>query len=314
MLSRQPTSAQRPDHTPMDARIKDLLKPEILNTVNGLELIARVVVEGFMSGSNKSQSVGIGQEFSQYRSYEPGDDLRQLDWKMFGRTERYYIKQAEIETNITVKFMLDASASMDYSENGLSKLQIAKMLIAALAYLARRQSDTFGLYVVNGDQVQYIEPRFEQQQFHRLLYTLIQTKAASTWSKTGSNEHLYNHHGKELVIFITDLYDDQLDLQQFINRIKTPRNEVVVLHLIGEQELLLNYEGAFTFQDIETGERVKVNTREQQAVYTQKVNAWLQQCRSWMLEKQIGYQLIQMTTPVEQSLASFLKARKKLSR
>lgn len=298
----------------MDARIKDLLKPEILNTVNGLELIARVVVEGFMSGSNKSQSIGIGQEFSQYRSYEPGDDLRQLDWKMFGRTERYYMKQAEIETNITVKFMLDASASMDYSEHGLSKLQIGKILIAALAYLARRQSDTFGLYVINDDQIQYIEPRFEQQQFHRLLYTLIQTKALSTWSKTSSNEHLYNHHGKELIIFITDLYDDQLDLQQFISRIKTPRNEVVVLHLIGEQELLLNYEGAFTFQDMETGERIKVNTREQQAVYAQKVNAWLQQCRSWMLEKQIGYQLVHMDTPVEQSLYSFLKTRKQLGR
>ncbi|MEY4931291.1 MAG: hypothetical protein RI909_2015, partial [Bacteroidota bacterium] len=93
----------------MDARIRELLKPSLLNSINGLELIARVIVEGFMSGSNKSQSVGAGQEFSQYRSYQPGDDLRQLDWKMFARSERYYIKEAEIETNITVKFMLDAS-------------------------------------------------------------------------------------------------------------------------------------------------------------------------------------------------------------
>ncbi len=118
----------------MNPEIRSLLKPEVINTVNGLELIARVIVEGFMSGSNKSQSVGAGQEFSQYRSYEPGDDLRMLDWKMYARSGRYYIRQADIETNITVKFMLDASHSMTYTEGGLNKFQYAKVMIAALAY------------------------------------------------------------------------------------------------------------------------------------------------------------------------------------
>src|SRR5690349_16325486 len=111
-----------------------------------------------MSGSNKSQSVGTGQEFSQYRGYEPGDDLRQLDWKMYARSERYYIKQAEIETNITVKFMIDASQSMAYAESGISKLQYAKVIAAALAYLARKQSDTFGLYSMNERGVQNMQP------------------------------------------------------------------------------------------------------------------------------------------------------------
>src|SRR3954467_11664970 len=141
----------------VNAQIKELLKPETLNTVNGLELVARIIVEGFMSGSNKSQSVGAGQEFSQYRSYQPGDDLRQLDWKMFARSERYYIKQAEIETNITVKFMLDASQSMAYTEEGISKLQYAKIMTAALAYLARKQSDTFGLYAVNDKYIKVVQ-------------------------------------------------------------------------------------------------------------------------------------------------------------
>ena len=137
----------------MNNEIKELLKPEILNTVSGLELIARIVVEGFMSGSNKSQTIGSGQEFSQYRTYEPGDDLRQLDWKMYARSERYYIKQAEIETNITVKFILDASQSMAYTENGISKLMYAKIMTAALAYLARKQSDTYGLFTVNDKKI-----------------------------------------------------------------------------------------------------------------------------------------------------------------
>ena len=150
----------------MDPRLRDLLKPEVLNTVNGLELVARIIVEGFMSGSNKSQAIGYGQEFSQYRNYEPGDDLRQLDWKMYARSERYFIKQAEIETNITVKFIIDASNSMSYSEQQVSKLMYAKMISAALAYVARKQGDKFGLYTVNNKHLSIVRPRFEQQQFH----------------------------------------------------------------------------------------------------------------------------------------------------
>jgi uncharacterized protein (DUF58 family) len=157
----------------MNSQVKELMKPSLLNSISGLELIARVIVEGFMSGSNKSQSVGVGQEFSQYRNYQPGDDLRQLDWKMFARTERYYIKEAEIETNITVKFMLDASRSMAYSEGDVSKLQYAKVMMAALAYLARKQGDTFGLYAVNDHSIKSVLPRFEQQQFIRFLTELV---------------------------------------------------------------------------------------------------------------------------------------------
>ena len=298
----------------MNAQIKDLLKPETLNTVNGLELVARIIVEGFMSGSNKSQSVGAGQEFSQYRSYQPGDDLRQLDWKMFARSERYYIKQSEIETNITVKFMLDASHSMAYAEDGLSKFQYAKVMIAALAYLARKQSDTFGLYVVNDQNISTIEPRFETQQFMRFLNQLIEVKSESTWKKGNGLEHIYAHHGKELIIFITDLYDDEQDLQKFISRLKTPRNEVIVFHLVGKKELDLAYEGAFTFEDLETGQRIKVDTRTQQTDYTSMINAWINASRNWMLEKQISYQLTSMDEPVDKMLRNFLTIRKKLLR
>lgn len=298
----------------MNTQIKELLKPEVLNTISGLELIARIIGEGFMSGSNKSQSVGAGQEFSQYRSYQPGDDLRQLDWKMFARSERYYIKQSEIETNITVKFMLDASHSMAYSEESLTKFQYAKVMIAALAYLARKQSDTFGLYVVNDRNASMIEPRFEQQQFMRFLNQLIEVKSESTWKKGNGLEHIYDHHGKEIIIFITDLYDDDNDLQKFIGRLKTPRNEVIVFHLVGRKELELNYEGAFTFEDLETGQRIKVDTRTQQKEYVADINAWIAASRSWMLEKQVNYQLICMDEPVEKMLSSFLTIRKKLLR
>src|SRR6478609_6299825 len=298
----------------MNPEIKDLLKPEILNTVSGLELVARIIVEGFMSGSNKSQSIGAGQEFSQYKNYHPGDDLRQLDWKMFARSERYYIKQPEIETNITVKFMLDASQSMSHQEDGLSKFYFAKAMIAALAYLARKQSDTFGLYVVNDLHIHSVEPRFEQQQFMRFLNELVSVKSESTWKKGPGLERVYNHHGKELIVFITDLYDDDQDLQKFIGRLKTPRNEVIVFHLIGKKEMELSHDGAFTFEDLETGQRIKVDTRTQQKKYATAISEWIAASRNWMLEKQVNYQLVSIDEPVEKMLRSFLTIRKKLIR
>ncbi len=298
----------------MDARIKDLLKPETLNTVSGLELVARVVVEGFMSGSNKSQSVGAGQEFSQYRSYQPGDDLRQLDWKIFGKSERYYIKQADIETNITVKFMIDASHSMSYEENGMSKLQYAKVMTAALAYLARKQSDTFGLYAVNDRNIKVVQPRFETQQFIRFLNELVKLKSEGTWEQKGGVERLFDHHGKEMIIFITDLYDDQEDLQRFISRLKTPRNEVIVFHLMGQHEAAFDFNGSFTFEDLETGIKTKVDTAIQQKDYSNRLKSWLQGSRGWMLEKHINYHLINITDPVETVLRHFLTIRKALIR
>jgi uncharacterized protein (DUF58 family) len=294
----------------MDARIRELLKPEIINTMNGLELVARIVVEGFMSGSNKSQAIGYGQEFSQYRNYEPGDDLRQLDWKMYARSERYFIKQAEIETNITVKFMLDASESMAYEEDGVSKLQYAKVMSAALAYLARKQGDTFGLFIVNNKQISRVQPRYEQQQFMRFLHELVNAKAESTWSNENAVEQLFDHHGKEMIIFITDLYDDADDILKFIFRLKTHRNEVIVFHLMGAHELALDQKGSYTFQDLETRAQVKVDTEQQRQAYTERVQEWIQRTRSLLLEKNIFYHLTPMHEPVENVLRDFLKVRK----
>jgi uncharacterized protein (DUF58 family) len=294
--------------------INDLLKPEILNTVSGLELVARAIVEGFMSGSNRSQSVGAGQEFSQYRNYEPGDDLRQLDWKMYARSERYYIKQSEIETNITVKFMLDASHSMAYEENGISKFMYAKVMTAALAYLAKKQSDTFGLYTVNEKNITMVHPRFEQQQFMRFINELVNVKSEGTWRKQNGIEQLFSQYGKEMIVFVTDLYDDDRDLQKFITKLKTSKNEVIVFHLMGRHETELDFDGSFTFEDLESKERLKVDSRIQQKEYKTRVDNWLKESRMWMLEKQINYQLVIMDQPIDNMLRDFLTARKRLIR
>jgi len=298
----------------MNAPIKELLNPEILNSVSGMELIARVIVEGFMSGSNKSQSIGAGQEFSQYRSYEAGDDIRQLDWKIYARSERYYIKQADIETNITVKFMIDASSSMSYEENKITKLQYAKVLTAALGYLARKQSDTFGLFTINDKDLHVIQPRFEQRQFIRFITELIKVKAGGNWGKGNNIEQLFDHHGKEMIIFMTDLYDEGKDLLNFISRLKTPRNEVIVFHIMGAREIEFDFDGSFTFQDLETAAALRVDTTLVRKQYSERVADWMSRSRLWMYEKQINYQLIRLSDPFEKSLRDFLKVRKSIVR
>jgi uncharacterized protein (DUF58 family) len=298
----------------MNATYKDLLKPEILNSISGLELVARIVVEGFMSGSNKSQTIGAGQEFSQYRTYEPGDDLRQLDWKMYARSERYFIKQAEIETNITVKFIIDASHSMSYSEDDMSKLQYGKVLTATLAYLARKQSDAFGLFTVNDKTIHALQPRFETQQFLRFLNELLSVRSEGSWKKNSALEHLFDHRGKEMIVFITDLYDENDDLLEFVARLKTLRNEVIVFHLMGQHEMKLDQEGAFTFEDFETKQKRKVDTMVARRGYVQRVAEWIKNSRLWMYERQINYYLVQINDPIENTLRDFLKVRKIINR
>jgi uncharacterized protein (DUF58 family) len=294
----------------MDARINKLLTPELLSSLDGLELISRIIVEGFMSGSNKSKSVGFGQEFSQYRSYEPGDDLRQLDWKMYARSERYFIKQAEIETNITVKLMLDGSNSMAYAEHSVSKFDYAKVLIAALGYLARKQGDAIGLSIINQQQLVNVIPRFEQHHFMRFLHFLANAKPDSVWPKGTDIEHLFDHHGKEMIIFISDLYDEQNDILSFISRLKTKRNEVIVFHLLGEQETNLGMQGTFTFRDLETGEVHKVNTEAVRSKYVDQLSSWIQLTKNQFLEKGIHYYKVTMNEDMNEVLRNFINARK----
>lgn len=296
----------------MNAQLKELFKPEIINTINGLDLIARIIVEGFMSGSNRSQAIGIGQEFSQYRGYEPGDDLRLLDWKMYARSERYVVKLSEIETNITIKFIVDASHSMSYSEEGISKLQYAKVMVAALGYLARKQSDAIGLYGVNDKSLEVVQPRFESQQFMRFVNALVNLKSEGHWGQ--KTEPLIDHTGKEMIVFVTDLYDQDKDLISFISRLKTSRNEVIVFHLIGKAERQLSFEGAYTFEDLETRSRVKVDTAIKQKEYKILVDRWIAETRNLLLEKNISYSLISLDEPVENTLRNFLKTRKALLR
>lgn len=290
-----------------------LLKPEILRTVEGLALISRVIVDGYLSGLNKSRRVGSGLEFSQYRGYEPGDDLRLLDWKMLARSGRYYIKQSEIDTHVTVKFIIDTSTSMLHKEQGLSKIEYANVVVASLAHLAQKQGDAIGLYAINDKHLDALEPATGKQHFNRFLYQLLALNHQGAWPKALANEKLHNRSHKELLFFITDFYEKKEEITKTVTQLKTSRNEVVVLHILGDNELHFKYKGQVIFEDLETRTRVKVNTQEARAAYLEGLESFMSKTKSKLLSNNIDYQLFMLENNIAEALQFFLKKRTNFS-
>ncbi len=292
---------------------KELVQAKIINSLSGLSLLARVVVDGYLSGQNHSRRVGSGLEFSQYRGYELGDDLRLLDWKMLARSGRYYMKQSEIDTHITVKFFLDSSKSMLHQEKQLSKLQFAKVLIASLAYLADKQGDKIGLFALNDMQFNSVLPVLHKQQYKRFLHELIGVEGKGKWPNTVNEiDKIHNRGGKELLFFITDFYENSSELTNLITRLKTSRNEVVLLQIMGEDELNFNYKGHVIFEDLETKNKVKVDAKIAKDNYLKQLSEAMNTNKNKLLSNDIAYHLFKINDPIENALNLFLKQRNRL--
>lgn len=290
-----------------------LLKPEIIHTVSGLSLIAKIIVEGYLNGINHSTRIGYGMEFSQYRPYERGDDLRLLDWKMVARSGRYYIKQSEIETNVSIKFILDASKSMLHQEGELTKMDYAKVLIASLSYLSQKQSDAVGLFALNENKLVSLQSKIQKQHFSRLLSELIDIQPEGKWpTSTNDSDKLHDRAHKELVFFITDLYEYDEELTKFIKRLKTTKNEVVVLHLLGKNELDFDYKGSFTFEDLETGTRLKVDAKEARKIYLQNVKETTEKTKDFLYQNNIDYHLFRLDNPINEAIQFFIDKRTRM--
>ena len=290
-----------------------LLKPEIINSVSGLSLISRIIVDGYLSGLNDSRRVGQGLEFSQYRGYEQGDDMRLLDWKMLARSGRYYIKQSEIDTHISVKFILDSSKSMLHEEVGLSKMNFVKILVASLAFLSEKQGDAIGLYAVNDTNLFSLNPTVQKQHFNRLLHSLINIRIGGRWPNNASSlDKLHDRSHKELLFFITDLYEHDSELTTVIKSLKTRRNEVVVFHIMGLTELQFDYMGHAIFEDLETGARLRIDPKEAKKRYLGALNGTMKRTKEELLSNGIGYHLFKLGEPIGEALQVFLKQRSRL--
>tara|TARA_R110002051_G_scaffold94647_6_gene164541 strand:- start:11878 stop:12774 length:897 start_codon:yes stop_codon:yes gene_type:complete len=291
-----------------------LLRPEIVNTVSGLSLISRIVVDGFLSGLNKSKSVGPGMEFSQYRGYDPGDDLRLMDWKMLARSGRYYIKQSEIESQVAVKFIIDASASMRHTDNELSKIEFARILVASLAYISQKQGDLVGLFALNEKSVVSVYPKADKKHYNRLLLELLNIKTDGKWPETSiAAKSITNRGAKELIFILTDMYEDNNEISKFSRELKSSRNEVVVLHIMGSKEMDFDYKSNVTFEDLESGQKVKVNAEQAKVQYLKAVDTMITNTKDQLLSKEIYYHLFRMDTHLGEALQLFLKQRKNLN-
>ncbi|KAA5539826.1 DUF58 domain-containing protein [Adhaeribacter rhizoryzae] len=288
-----------------------LLSPQTLAAIKDLSLVARMVVEGFMAGQHQSLKRGAGIEFSQYRSYQAGDDLRQLDWKMFARSDRYYIRESETDTNLRIQFVVDASNSMNHEEDGLSKLTYAKLAVACLAYLATQQSDEVMLYMLQENKIANILPEGGNR-LQRLWLALEQMTAAGKFaSKQVVNSLLQNTRKKTITIFLSDLYEQENEITSLLGNLRSRGQEVLLLHLVGQREIALDYKGTVLFEDLETGQTIQVNAPNYQEQYEKQYQSWLQEIATLMRKKQITYDRFFIQEPLDKALRIFLKVRRR---
>ncbi|WGQ10376.1 DUF58 domain-containing protein [Pedobacter gandavensis] len=290
-----------------------LLDPKVMMAIKELSLSAKMTIDGFMSGIHKSTVKGPGLEFSQYRSYQPGDDLRSLDWKMFARSDRYYIRESEVETNISIRLLIDASASMNHQDGANTKMDYARYLAASLAYLGNLQGDAIGLYVFKDAGIFSMVAKQDFQHLARLFYQLEQVKPEGTFTKPINYKELYaGAQKRELLIFITDLYEVNQEIFDLLDTLNTLKHEVLVFHLMSGNEMKLDFKGYTTFEDLETGKTIQIDQETARAAYQENMARYLEQTRTKMLDRRIAYRLIQTDQPLDQALRDFLNQRNKL--
>jgi len=293
--------------------MRTLLDPKVLMAIKDLSLSAKMTIDGFMNGINKSTVKGPGLEFSQYRSYQPGDDLRALDWKMFARSDRYYIRESEVETNIAVRLLIDASASMNHNDGDFTKIDYAKYLGASLAYLANLQGDAIGLYVLKSSGIFAMTPKQDYQHLARLFYQLEQIHPDGKFTKPIHYKELFaGSQKRELLIFVTDLYQTDNEMINLLDTLNTLRHEIVIFHVLSRNELDLDFKGYTTFEDLETGETIQIDQTKARIDYKNKLSAYLEETRIQMLDRRIFYRTICTDEALDQVLRDFLKQRSKL--
>lgn len=273
-----------------------------LNEIQSFDWMVRSLSQGYRTGKKLSRKLGAGMEFSQYRPYSQGDDLRRLDWKMYARSDRYYIKESEIETQLEVTFILDHSQSMAYAEGGHSKWQFAKLLTGILSYFSLLEGDSIGLAV--GPKHLHNQ---QERSWKRFLFELSQQKTSTNFIPPA----IINQHKKELFVVLTDHYDESGDIPNFVTQLKTGINEVVILHLMGAKERLLNFNYGDRFKDLETQEQITFDN-SYQVTYREKINQWISDLNQQYLDKSIDYLPIDFTDPFAKAIEQIQQQRKKL--
>ena len=278
----------------------------------GLATLARQIVDGFLIGQHHGTRRGTGTEFSQYRSYQPGDDIRLIDWKMFARSDRYYIKESETETSITIRFFLDASSSMEYSEGGVKRIDYAALTIASLATLAQRQGDSVGLHIVHSGSRIDVAPRRKRDQLNQLYQHLESVECSGKWPASADWLTECTSHKSELWIFCSDMLDDSETWQSIRELGEIFGHEQLFIQILGDDELELNLDGITTVRDPENQMERTIRARSVREMYQVNLTEYLMQLEDAVTGRHSGRELFSMSQPVQDALRTYLGKRSRV--
>lgn len=289
------------------------LDPDGLARVGGLELVARQVVEGFLSGRHQSPYQGFSVEFLDHRQYTQGDELRALDWKLLARTDRYFVKLFQDETNLRAHLVLDRSNSMAFGSGSLTKLGYASYLAAALAHLMLRQNDAVGLVLFDETIREQLPPVAKPSQFRRILDALEETSAQGETGLGGVLHDIAERIPRRgLVILISDLLDDPAEIADGLQHLRHDHHEVIVFHVMDPDELSFPYERMVRFKDMEGVRHLVVHPRTLRRRYLERINGHLEAIKEECFRRKVSYTLTETGQPYDVMLAQYLERRSRL--
>src|SRR5262245_38941817 len=287
--------------------------PTILARIGNLDLLARTVVDGFINGLHRAPYFGASIDFAEHRGYVAGDDIRRVDWKLFARTDRFYVKQYEADTNANFSVLLDVSKSMSFSSTGISKLEYAAYLAACLSYLSHRQRDRVGMVTVDNDIVTYVPA--SAKHFNVVLHTLDRAKAERPGRMLEPLQKIAEHfRRKSIVALISDFYEDPDDLLEALKPYRILGNDLVVFHVLDPAELTFPYTDASRFEDLESGEEIPVVPDSFADQYRKLMREHIEALTAKFSEARIDYALLDTSRPLDEALFHYLGNRERLMR
>jgi uncharacterized protein (DUF58 family) len=283
---------------------------DTLSRISNMQLLAKTVVEGFIVGLHRSPFRGFSVEFAEYRAYVPGDEIRHLDWKLYGKTDRYYLKQFEEETNVNCHILLDKSASMGYGSGRITKLQYGCYLAASLAYFMMMQRDATGLVLFDTQIQTLLPPRSRMTHLHLMLAELENLRAAGG-TTTGKPMHDLAEGVKKrgLIVLISDLFDEPGDVLSGLQHFRFLGNDVIVFHIVDPAEMKFPFDQLTEFIDPETDERILTAPRNVRQHYLAEMEEFYDQYRQGCADLKVDYKLFDTSMPLELALSEYLFKR-----
>jgi uncharacterized protein (DUF58 family) len=291
------------------------LDPKVLSRIQNLELLARTVVDGFINGLHRSPYLGLSLDFAEHRGYMPGDDIRRIDWRLYARTDRYYVKEFEADTNTNFMVLLDVSRSMAYGNEGIPKLDYARYLAACLTYFSRQQRDRVGLVTFDADVVEYVPP--SARHLEQVLHTLDRAQPAE-----GVRGELgpaiarvaERMRRRGIVVLISDLYEEPEAILDAVKPLLSRGQDLIVFHLLDPTEQDFPFEDSMNLEELETGERLPVVPGSMRTRYRTMVAEHVATLTRRFAENAVDYAMLDTATPLDHALFAFLSSRERLSR